>query len=57
MEYKGYNIKIEEDIVMYSIHMIGKGALPKILNGLYTTTHAAKGQIDKYVNEKMLIKE
>jgi hypothetical protein len=57
MEYKGYNIQVEDDIVMYSIHMIGRGALPKFLNGLYTNYTSAKKQIDTYLEQKLISKE
>lgn len=57
MEYKGYNIRISKAYTMYSIHMIGKGALPKSLQGLFTTTSSAKKIIDQYVEVKEAVKE
>jgi hypothetical protein len=57
MEYKGYNIRLNKSYTMYSIHMIGKGALPKHLQGLYTTKNSAFRQIDQYLGLKEEIKE
>lgn len=52
MVYNGYEIKLEEDYSCYSIRSIGKGALPKTLQGLFTTTGAASKAIDAYVTSK-----
>lgn len=52
MEYKGYSIVVEGGLAMYVIRGIGKGALPKVLQGLFTTTSAAKKLIDVYTNSK-----
>lgn len=52
MEYKNYNIQLHKPTANYSIHSIGKGALPKALSGLFTTQAIAKSHIDRYVTSK-----
>lgn len=52
MEYNGYSIKLHKPTTTYSVHAIGKGALPKVLSGLFTTPNIAKKHIDMYVNGK-----
>lgn len=52
MEYKNYNIQLHKPTANYTIHSIGKGALPKALVGLFTTPAIAKAHIDRYVNGK-----
>lgn len=52
MEYKNYNIQLHKATANYTIHSIGKGALPKVLSGLFTTPAIAKSHIDRYVNNK-----
>ena len=57
MEYKNYNIEIHPSTSNYTIHSIGKGALPKTLTGLFTTQTIAKVHIDRYVDKKETTKE
>lgn len=52
MEYKNYNIELHKPTANYTIHTIGKGALPKMLSGLFTTPVIAKLHIDRYINSK-----
>ena len=55
MEYKGYKVELQEYSV-YGIRTIGKGALPKCLQGAFTTYKAAMNIIDRYVESKEQIK-
>lgn len=57
MEYKNYNIQLHKPTANYTIHTIGKGALPKVLSGLFTTPTIAKTHIDRYVDKKEPTKE
>lgn len=57
MEHKGFNVKLNKASTMYSIHMIGKGALPKTLQGLFTTVVRACEEINRYLDTKESAKE
>lgn len=57
MEYQGFTIRLNRDFTLYSVHQIGKGALPKDLAGLFTTPNTAKKAIDAYVGSKATVKE
>lgn len=57
MLYNGYEIKLCKDPVMFAIHSVGKGALPKLLQGFYTTHLAAQKQVDLYLSSKGRDKE
>jgi hypothetical protein len=52
MEHNGYEIKLHKPTANYSIHSIGKGALPKVLSGLFTTQAIAKKHIDMYIGSR-----
>lgn len=52
MEYRGYNIEVAPNSAMYEIHHTGKGSLPKLLEGKWTTTKLAANQIDDYLSKK-----
>lgn len=56
MEYNGYKIELQKRYTMYGIRAVGKGALPKVLQGLFTTVKDAMASIDRYVEGKELIK-
>lgn len=56
MEYKGYKIELQKEYAIYSIRSIGKGALPKCLQGAFTTYKTAMNLIDMYVESKEQIK-
>lgn len=52
MEYKGYKIEIMREYAIYDIRAIGKGALPKCLQGSFTTYKNAMELIDRYIESK-----
>lgn len=49
MEYKNYKIEVQPALTMYKIQRIGKGPLPLVMQGLFTSSGAAKKAIDLYV--------
>lgn len=51
LEYKDFRI-VPTDFSMYRIMQLGKGAIPKFLNGVYTSPFFAKGAIDFYLANK-----
>lgn len=59
MEHKGYEIRLNKAFTNYSIHAMGKGALPKCMAGAFTGKQQAQAAIDSYVEvkEDKLIKE
>lgn len=49
-EYNGFSINNPPNVgSMYKIASVGSGALPKMLQGMYTTPVAAKRAIDNYL--------
>lgn len=50
-EYKGYEFRWNS-LNMFTIHTIGKGALPKALGGSFTTRAFAKNAVDDYLASK-----
>ena len=57
MEHKGYNITLHDEYATYEIHGIGKGALPKMLQGSFMSVKLAQQFIDMYVTSKKPVKE
>lgn len=57
MQYKNYEIKVDKPTTNYTIHSVGKGALPKVLSGLFTSPKIAQTHIDRYLANKEPIKE
>lgn len=51
LEYKGYELR-RGGAHMFTIHSIGKGALPKMLEGGYTNASFAHKAIDAYLEYK-----
>lgn len=51
-EYKGYAIERSKAFLTYHIKGIGKGALPKELQGAYTSIKFLRESIDRYVDKK-----
>lgn len=49
MDHKNYTIKLTPEGNSYTIHSIGKGALPKVLSGVFTSPTIAKNHIDAYL--------
>jgi|JI10StandDraft_1071094.scaffolds.fasta_scaffold647062_2 hypothetical protein len=52
MEYKGYNIVSDGTYGMRVIKGIGRGALPKDLNGAFSSDKTARKAIDLIVAKK-----
>jgi hypothetical protein len=52
MDYKGYKIELQREYAIYGIRSIGKGALPKLLQGAFTTYKDAMKVIDIYLDSK-----
>ena len=49
MEYKNFKIEVQPSLTMYKVVRIGKGPLPLVMQGLFTSERAAKQAIDMYV--------
>ena len=52
LEYKGFNIYNAGFSTLKKIKTIGRGSLPDVLLGSYTSYEAAKRAIDGYVTTK-----
>lgn len=52
MVYKGYDIRLDSGTTMYTVHTVGKGPLPKVLQGLFTTKQVSMLHIDRYLESK-----
>lgn len=52
MEYKGYIIELGKNISQHIIRHTGKGSLPKIMNGSFTSVGQAQKIVDKYIKSK-----
>lgn len=52
VEYKGFNIGFEGRFPKVIIRSIGKGALPKMLNGGFKSKHSAQEAVDRYLSLK-----
>jgi hypothetical protein len=52
MEYKGYVIELGKNTSQHVIRHTGKGSLPKMLSGNFTSLGVAKKAVDKYVETK-----
>lgn len=50
--YKGYKIERNRQFGTFEVRAIGKGALPKILNGSFTKDSIVKNLIDSYLKNK-----
>lgn len=48
MQYGNYEIVVKPNSNTYEIHSVGKGALPDMLKGGYTSVGHAKKKIDQY---------
>lgn len=46
--YKNFKIESQPSLTMYKIIRIGKGPLPNVMAGLFTSERAAKQAIDMY---------
>lgn len=51
MEYKGYGIN-RGNRGLYTINPVGRGSLPKVLRGEYTSPNWAQGAINSYLASK-----
>lgn len=51
-EYRGYEIVRDKQFLTYSVKGIGKGALPKELQGSYTSEKFLRQSVDAYLNKK-----
>lgn len=51
-EYKGYAIERHPNYMTYNVRSIGKGALPKELQGAFTSIKFLKDAVDRYVDKK-----
>lgn len=51
-EYKGYEIANDMTFGHKVIKSVGKGALPKLLQGSFTNTRQAEIAIDSYLGKK-----
>lgn len=49
MDYKNFKIEVQPALTMYKIQRIGKGPLPLVMQGLFTSQGAAKKAIDLYI--------
>jgi hypothetical protein len=56
-KYKGYDIKPHKEFpTSYIIVTEGKGGkIPRVMEGLFTSTGIAKQQIDKYADSKGIV--
>lgn len=52
MEYKGYIIEFGNNTSQHVIKHTGKGSLPKMLSGSFTSLGIAQKTIDKYIQTK-----
>lgn len=52
MEYKGYAITRDRQYLTYHVKGIGKGALPKELQGAYTQLKFLHEAVDRYLDKK-----
>lgn len=52
MEYKGYIIELDKNLSQHVIKHTGKGSLPKILSGNFTSLGTAQKMVDKYLESK-----
>lgn len=52
IEYNGFKIVSDKKFGLKEIKQIGKGALPRLLVGKFTTPLAAKRVIDSYILSK-----
>lgn len=48
MDYKNFKIESQPNLTMYKIVRIGKGPLPLVMGGLFTSVGQAKKAIDSY---------
>ncbi len=53
MEYKGYVVELADGSSCHIIKHTGKGSLPKVLSGEWTSTRVARQMIDEYVQSKV----
>ena len=54
-EYKGYGIERSTAFLTYKLKGIGKGALPKELQGSYTSIRFLKESVDRYLDRKTTV--
>lgn len=52
MEYKGYIVELDNNLSQHVIHHTGKGSLPKMLSGNFTSVGIAQKTIDRYLSTK-----
>jgi len=52
MEYKGYIIELGKNISQHVVKHTGKGSLPKVLSGSFTSLGNAQKTIDRYTQAK-----
>jgi len=52
MEYKGYIIELGKNTSQHVIRHTGKGSLPKMLSGNFTSVGVAQKAVDKYTKIK-----
>lgn len=55
-EYKGYIIEIGENTANHVIRHTGKGSLPKMLHGEWTSVRLARQMVDRYLDSKPITK-
>jgi hypothetical protein len=48
MEYQGYVIEHDKTFGMFTIKNVGKGSVPKVLRGRYTSRDVTMKSIDQY---------
>jgi len=53
MEYRGYIIEIGDNTANHIIRHTGKGSLPKMLSGEWTSVRIAKTIVDRYLASKL----
>jgi len=53
MEYKGYLIELGKNTSQHIIRHTGKGSLPKMLSGSFTSLGIAQKMVDKYLLSKL----
>lgn len=52
MQYKNYLIELDKPTTTYIIRHTGKGSLPAVMSGRFTTQGLAMKVIDSYVEAK-----
>lgn len=57
LEYRGYVIQPIKNLIGYEIRHTGKGSLPYVMSGIFTSKDIATSVIDQYVNTKDELQE